>query len=120
MALVLFGAVRTTTLVAIIESGEEMPPSMRASEAGRPEQTARPELKSVMEERGFEASDVHDDGVREPGLGRQRCRPAETEPLFELGVGGDEDAFDRGEGSFEHMERGQLGRIDELEGRGQL
>ncbi len=32
---------------------------------------------------------------------RGGCRPGETEPLFELGVGGDEDAFDSGEGNFE-------------------
>jgi hypothetical protein len=86
MALVLVGAVRATWLMDRIEGGERAPPSMRASEAGRPEQPSGAELKPVVEECGLKTGDVHDDGVGEPGLGGERTRSLETQSLLKLRV----------------------------------
>ena len=61
------GAVRTTSVMAISEGGECLPPSMSTSEAGRVEQPARAELNAVAEERGLEPGDVHGDRIGQPG-----------------------------------------------------
>ena len=59
--------VRTTAVMANIEGGECVAPSMRTSVVVT-EKSASAELNEVPEERVLEFRDVHDDGVGEPGF----------------------------------------------------
>lgn len=119
MAITQFGAVHATEVMIIIEGGECVPPSMRTSGV-RAEKPASAELNAVTEERGLEPRDVHGDRVGKPGFSGKPRRPLEVEPLFQLGVGGDECPLGDGERSLEHVEGGKLRRIDELKRRRQL
>ena len=80
------GVVRTTAVMANIEGGECVPPSMRTSVVVA-EKSASAELNAVAEEPGLEPRDVHCDGVGEPGFRGKSYRPLKVEALFELGVG---------------------------------